>query len=273
MRIRLVAILLLVATAIAAWQAESRAAQSQRLLLRSLVARLEPFGTLSYGTVTAHFWGAGAIEDLRFTPSAALKAQLDLPADFSAHLALLEYTDWQTGAIWPVRAHLRFDEATLPWVAPWPQTFQGRFDWQYGERSQEVRLGWSLQAAAAATLDGTLVLRLADPQKLAGATLLSGKLHYRDQGLAQGERAALAARLGADPQNAEVAFTELLTAWMTGHGLPPDNSSRETLRTFAREPLALTLLLDPPGELRPDTLGLFAPSDRLAALGFSLRNQ
>lgn len=273
MRIRLVLILLMAAAVAAAWQAEERAEKRQQLLLRSLAARLEPFGSLNYDEVHAHFWGSGSVENLRFTPAGALRSRLVLPEDFAVRIARLEFSAWPAGAPWPLRAHLRFDAMTLPLETPWPQSYQGWIDFEYIEPTRELQLAWLLEAPAAAGLQGRLALRLEEPSTLSGATLLGGTLHYRDQGLAQNARAALAARLGADPQNATAALAETLITWMTAQGLPPDDSSRAALRAFAGEPLALTLRLDPPGALRPDTLNLFAPADRLAALGWSLVNQ
>ncbi|MDO9452288.1 MAG: hypothetical protein Q7J29_05450 [Stagnimonas sp.] len=273
MRFRLILPMLLAAAAITAWQAETRAALEQRLLLRSLTAQLTPLGSLSYGATSAHFWGSGRVENLRFAPDADWIARHALPADFALHIPQLHYSDWQADEGWPAAVRLQFDTATLPLPAPWPRTASGTLDWQYRRVEGTLRVALTLDAPRAAAADATLSLQLAAPQRLTGATLLGGTLQYRDQGLAQGARAALALQLGADPQNADSALAEMLAQWLTEQGLPPTAELRESLTAFAREPLALTLHLDPPGALRPDTLLLFAPADRIAALGLSVQAQ
>ncbi len=273
MRFRLILLVLLAAAAITGWQAETRAALEQRLLLRSLAAQLAPLGGLSYGATSAHFWGSGSIQDLRFAPDADWIARRALPADFALHIPELHYSGWQAGEGWPAAVHLQFETATLPLPEPWPQMASGTLDWQYRSVEGTLRAALTLDAPGAAAADANLSLQLAAPQRLVGATLLGGTLHYRDQGLAQGARATLALKLGADPQNTDAALAEALTQWLTAKGLPPTTELRESLTTFAREPLALTLHLDPPGALRPDTLPLFAPADRIAALGLSVQAQ
>lgn len=273
MRFRLILLLLLAAAVITGWQAETRAALEQRLLLRSLTAQLAPLGSLSYGETSAHFWGSGSIQNLRFAPDADWIARHALPADFALHIPQLHYSDWQAGEGWPAAVRLQFDSASLPLPEPWPHAASGTLDWQYRSAEGALRVALTLDAPGLAAADGSLSLQLATPQRLAGATLLGGSLHYRDLGLAQGARAALALQLGADPQNADAALTEALTQWLTAQGLPPTAELRQSLTTFAQEPLALTLHLDPPGALRPDTLPLFAPADRIAALGLSAQAQ
>ena len=264
MRLRLIAILIVLASLFAAWQAETRAELRQRLILRSLAAQLAPLGTLDYGQISAHFWGSGEISDLRFLPGDARQANLAL------HIPKLSYRRWQDGSRWPARFELRFDTATLPLATPWPSRASGTLDWQYREPESALDVRFSLDAPAAASVQGTVALQLAKPADLAGATLRSASFSYRDQGLAQGERAALALRLGADPQNANAALAEAISQWLEAQGLPPTAEVRRSLTAFARDPLALTVRLDPPGALRPDTLPLFAPADRITALGVSL---
>lgn len=264
MRIRTILLLLITVGGIAGWQAETRAGLTQRLLLRSLSAQLAPWGTLSYGPTTAHFWGRGEIHDLRFAPRPEWRA------DGALHIPLLRYRDWQGGEGWPAAVHLRFDTATLALSAPWPTQAGGDVDWRYRAAEGDLRLQLSLDAPAAAAIDAKLALQLAQPRQLRGATLASASLRYRDQGLAQGERATLSQRLGADPQNAEAALAEQISQWLTVRGLPPNAALASALREFAREPLAATLSLDPPGALRPETLPQFAPADRITALGLRL---
>lgn len=264
MRLRLVAILIVLAGLIAAWQAETRAELRQRLMLRSLAAQLAPLGTLEYGETSAHFWGSGEISELRFVPADAQQTDLAL------HIPRLSYRRWQDGKRWPARFELRFDTATLPLAAPWPSRVGGTLDWLYREAEGALDVRFSLDAPEAASVQGAVALQLAKPTELAGVVLRSARLNYRDQGLAQGERAALALRLGADPQNADAALAETIGQWLQAQGLPPTAEVREALQAFARDPLALTVRLDPPGPLRPDTLPLFAPADRLTALGMSL---
>ncbi|MES2885696.1 MAG: hypothetical protein V4709_12880 [Pseudomonadota bacterium] len=264
MRLRLVAILVVLASVIAAWQAETRAELRQRLMLRSLAAQLAPLGALAYGQTSAHFWGSGEISELRFVYS-------DGPlAGHALHIPRLSYRRWQDGSRWPARFELHFDTAILPLAAPWPGRASGTVDWLYRESDGALDLRFSLDAPKAASVQGSVALRLAKPAELAGATLRSAGLSYRDQGLAQGERAALALRLGADPQNANAALAEAIAQWLQAQGLPPTAEVRQALADFARDPLALTIRLDPPGPLRPDTLPLFAPADRLIALGMRL---
>lgn len=264
MRIRTILLLLIAAGGIAGWQAETRAALKQRLILRSLTAQLAPRGTLSYGSTTAHFWGCGEIHDLRFTPNS------EWQADGALHIPLLRYRDWQGGESWPAAIHLSFDTATVALPEPWPTQGGGEVDWQYRAAEGDLQLRWSLDAPGSAAIKGSLALQLAQPRQLRGATLASASLRYRDQGLVQDERAALSQRLGADPQNAEVALAEQISQWLSARGLPPDATLTSALRQFAREPLAATLSLDPPGTLRPETLPHFAPSDRITALGLRL---
>lgn len=264
MRLRLVAILIALASLFAAWQAETRAELRQRLMLRSLAAQVAPLGTLDYRQTTAHFWGSGEITDLRFVPSDAEHAHLAL------HIPRLSYRHWQDGSRWPARFQLRFDTATLPLPAPWPSRASGTLDWQYREADGALDVRFSLDASKAASMQGTVALQLAKPAELAGAVLRSVRLSYRDQGLAQGERAGLALRLGADPQNANAALAEAIGQWLQAQGLPPNAEVRQALADFARDPLSLTVKLDPPGTLRPDTLRLFAAADRITALGMSL---
>lgn len=269
MRLRLVLLFLLAAAAISGWQAEARAALQLRLLLRSLTVQLEPFGSLSYGATQAHFWSRGHIQDLRFVPTDALRTQFALPSDFALHIPMLHYRDWQPGEGWPQAMRLRFEVATLPLPAPWPTVSSGTLDWRHATADGALHLAITLKAPDYAAVESSLSLQHASPKRLAGATLLSGTLRYHDLGLAQGHRAALAATLGADPLNAEAAFANALTQWLSNHGLPPDSALRSRLATFAQDPLHLTLRLDPPGALRPDTLPQFAPADRIAALGLS----
>lgn len=257
-------LLLIAIGGVAGWQAETRAGLKQRLLLRSFAAQLAPWGTLSYGATTAHFWGRGEIHDLRFTPRAEWRS------DGALHIPLLRYRDWQDGEGWPAAFHLQFDTAAIALPEPWPTQAGGEVDWRYRAAEGDLRLQWSLDAPAAAAIDAKLALRLAQPRQLRGATLLSASLRYRDQGLAQGERATLSQRLGADPQNAEAALAEQISQWLTARGLPPNAALASALREFARDPLAANLSFDPPGALRPETLPQFAPADRLAVLGLRL---
>lgn len=273
MRTLFALILLLLAGLFAGWQAENHASLRQRLMLRSLAAQLEPFGQLSHQHASAHFWGSGEITGLRFEPGQELRARHTLPAGFALQVPLLRYRDWQDGERWPARFRLAFEQASLPLAAPWPGQFSGSLDWQYESETGLLRLASTLEAPGAASLQGELALKLAQAASLRLATLIKASLHYRDQGLAQGERAALAARLGADPQNANAAFAETLANWLAAQGAPANASVRTALAAFAREPTALTLKLDPPGALRPETLPQFAAADRLAALGLSLENR
>ncbi len=270
MLFRLILLLLLASAGIACWQAETRAALEQRLLLRSLAAQLLPLGNLSYSKASAHFWGRGEIEELRFAPGDALQGRYGLPPDFALHIPSLRYRGWQRGRNWPAAAKFSFDTATLPLAEPWPRLASGSFDWRYRVEAGDLRLAMTLDSPGAAAAQASLQLRLAAPEQLSGAILLGGLLQYLDQGLAQNERAALASRLGADPDDAELAFAENLQQWLTGHGLPPDAAMRSALRAFAHEPLGLTLRLDPPGALRPETISQFAAEDRAALLGLSI---
>lgn len=270
MRIRLVLLVVLLAGLAAGWQAETRAGLQQRLLLRSLTAQLAPFGALSTGQSTAHFWGSGEITALRFTPGDTLRARYALPPDFALNIPSLRYSDWHKGEHWPAQVRLRFDTATLPLAEPWPQSYSGRLTWAYRDTDGSLRLAMTLAAANAADIDGTLSLRLATPGRLSGATLLAGQLRYRDLGLVQGQRAALAWRLGGDPQNADHALAERLGQWLQQHGLPATPAQSLALSRFAAAPATLTVQLDPPGALRPETLPQFAPADRAAALGLSM---
>ena len=270
MRLKWIALALLVAAGFSAWQAESRAELKQRLLLRALVAQTAAQGQLSYGATTAHFWGSGRIENLRFTPSEALAAAWGWPAGKSLHIPALTYRDWQDGPVWPRRADLRFNSLSAPLPDPWPREASGSLDWRYQADSGDLRLSLALEAPRAARIDGSLALQLTTPQRLRGAILRSGRWSYRDAGFAQGQRAALGLRRGVAPENASSALAESLKQWLTAQGLPPSFSQRLTLDAFAREPLALAVQLDPPGALRPEILGQFAPEDRSAALGLSL---
>lgn len=272
MRILITLCLLLAAAGFTCWQAETRADLRQRVLLRSLVSQLAPFGVLSYGQTTAHFWGSGSIEDLRFTPEAALLEEHHLPADFALHIPQLRYRDWQHGTGWPATARFVFDTATLPLAEPWPGSAGGTLDWHYRVANGDLQLALTLDAPKAGAVEADLTLKLAEPERLTAATLIKGGLHYRDYGMVQGQRAVLTQRLGADPQNAETALADTLTQWFTARGLPLNSAQRSTLRDFAREPMALTLRLEPPGALRPETLPQFAPTDRVSALGLSLEN-
>lgn len=270
MRLKWIALALLVAAGFAACQAESRAGLKQRLLLRALVAETAPHGQLSYGETVAHFWGTGRIEELRFVPNAETAEVLGWPAGEALELPRLSYTDWQDGPVWPARAALHFEAVRAPLPEPWPQQASGTLDWDYAVDSGELRLGLALDAAGAATLQSQLALKLATPQRLRGAVLLGGSLLYQDAGLAQEQRIALGLPLGADPQNASNALAGALAQWLAARGLPLPPAQRLVLDAFAREPLALRLKLDPPGALRPETLGQFAPADRSAALGLTL---
>lgn len=264
MRIRTILLLLIVVGGITGWQAETRAGLKQRLLLRSLTAQLVPWGALSYGPTTAHFWGSGEIHDLRFAPNP------EWQANGALHIPLLRYRDWQQGEGWPAAIQLQFDTATIALPEPWPTQVGGDLDWRYRAAEGDLRLQWSLDAPASAAIKGSLALQLAQPLQLRGATLTSASLRYRDQGLAQGERAELGQRLGADPQNADAALAEQISQWLTVRGLPPDTALANALSEFAREPLAATLHIDPPGTLRPETLRQFAAADRITALGLQL---
>ncbi len=270
MRIRTVLLLLLLAAGIGCWQAETRAALAQRLWLRSLAVQLQPFGSLSYGDTRAHFWGSGEVQTLRYVPAPAWLAARGLPADLALEIPLLRYRDWQAEDGWPHRMRLTFAEARLNLPAPWPQQASGSLDWHYQPADRDLRLALSLDAPAAAAIEARLGLQLQAARQWRGAALLDGQLQYRDQGLAQGERAALALALGADPQNADAALAARLAAWLSARGLPPTPAFSAALLAFAREPLAATLTLDPPGTPRPESLPLFAPADRMTALGLQL---
>ena len=273
MRTTVIVVLLLLASLFAGWQAEARAGLRQRLMLRSLAAQLEPLGQLSHQSASAHFWGSGEITGLRFEPGEALRARHALAGDFALHIPLLSYRDWQDGENWPARFRLSFDTASLPVAAPWPGQFSGGLDWQYEVQTGDLKLAGTLDAPGAARLEGALALKLAQAASLGRATLIKATLHYHDQGLAQGERAALAARLGADPQNANEALAKALVNWLESLGAPANANVRSALAAFAAEPTSLTIKLDPPGALRPETLPQFAPADRLTALGLSLENR
>lgn len=270
MRLKWIALALFIAAGLAAWQAETRAELKQRLLLRALVAQASPYGQLSYGATTAHFWGSGRVENLRFIASDALAAHWGWPPGEALHIPVLSYRDWQDGPVWPARAALRFDSLQAPLPEPWPREAGGSLDWRYQVESGALRLKFALDSAGAAAVDSELALQLTTPQRLRGAILSSARLSYRDAGFAQGQRAALGLQRGADPENASTALAEALKQWLSDQGLPLPTSQRLALDAFAREPLALDVQLDPPGELRPDTLGQFAPADRSTALGLSL---
>lgn len=270
MRLKWIALALVIAAGLAAWQAETRAELKQRLLLRALVAQASPYGQLSYGATTAHFWGSGRVENLRFTPSDTLAADWGWAPGEALNIPLLSYRDWQDGPVWPARAALRFDSLQVPLPEPWPREASGSLDWSYQVESGALRLKLALDSAGAAAVDSELALQLTTPQRLRGAILSSARLSYRDAGFAQGQRAALGLQRGADPENASTAFATVLKQWCADQGLPLSTSQRLALDAFAREPLALDIQLDPPGALRPDTLGQFAAADRGVALGLSL---
>lgn len=270
MRLKWIALALVITAGLAAWQAEARAELKQRRLLRALVAAAAPHGQLAYGATTAHFWGAGRIENLRFVPSAALATAWGWPQGEALQLPELSYRDWQDGPVWPARAALHFEALTAPLPAPWPRQASGSLQWNYQADSGALRVALVLDAPAAAAIQGELTLQLTTPQQLHGAILSGASLRYRDAGLAQGQRVALGLQRGADPENASAALAGVLQQWLIARGLPLPAAAQHVLATFAREPLALDVLLDPPGALRPETLGQFAPADRSAALGLSL---
>ncbi len=272
MRMFRVSIFLLLAAGAACWQAESRAGLEQRLRLRALAAQLEPLGTLHYGETSAHFWGSGHIDTLRFVPGEALRARHGLAPDFALSIPRLRYADWQGERPWPARLRVRFDALALPLPEPWPQTYSGVADWRYHADSGALQMTLAL-AAPAAVIDARLGFRLPSPERFTQAILTGGRLHYRDQGLAQNHRAALALQRGVDPQSGETAFAAQLADWLSQHGLPPDTALQSALRRFAREPTVLTMHLEPPGSLQPETLSQFAPRDRAAALGLRLEPQ
>lgn len=269
MRKRLVLILLLLAGLATAWQAETRATLKQRLILRSLTSQLALHGALSYTEASAHFWGSGEITELRFVPGDALRARYALPADAEFHIPSLRYRDWQDGEQWPETVRFRFDTATLPLVEPWPKIYSGTLDWTYGA-DNSLNVASTLQAERAGRIETTLALRLAAPASFDEAILRKAGLHYRDLGFAQTQRAVLAQRLGADTQSADGALADLIAKWLLERGLPLATEQRQALGQFASAPTALTIRLDPPGELRPGTLSLFTPVDRVAAVGLSI---
>lgn len=270
MRLKWIALALLIAAGLAAWQAETRAELRQRLLLRALVAQVAPYGQLRYGQTVTRLWGSGRVENLQFLPGEALAAAWGWPAGESLSIPTLNYRDWRDGSVWPARAVLHFDAMTAPLPEPWPRQASGSLYWNYQADRGALRVKLSLDAPAAAAIDGELALQLTTPRRLPGAILSSARFRYRDAGFAQGQRAALGLQRGADPENASAAFSALLKQWCAEQGLPLSTSQRLALDAFAREPLALDVQLDPPGALRPDTLGQFAPADRGAALGLSL---
>ena len=267
---RLAILLLLAAAGLGFWQAEQAAALQQRVLLRSIEAQLAPYGTLSHGEATAHFWGRGSVQNLRFTPNAALRTRYRLPADFALVLPELRYHNWQQSQRWPSSATVLFEQAQASLPEPWPVSFQGSLVWSYEVATGNLTLRVQLTAARAGTMDARLALVLDKPEQLAGARLFSATLDYQDLGLAQEQRVALSWQQGATSNDAEQALATVLGDWLSRAGLPLDAAAHNALRRFAREPLSLTVQLDPPGVLRPETLGQFAPEDRQAALGLQL---
>lgn len=270
MRSALTLLLILAALALAGWQAQSRATHQQQLVLRSLAARLAPVGALSHAGSSAHFWGSGNIMGLHFIPNEATRAHYGLRSGAALHIPALHYRGWVQGSPWPKAIHLAFDQASLPLAAPWPDTVSGHLDWQHDPATGRLGLAFMLTTAGAARVQGEWSAQLPANTPLQEATLLQGRLHYQDLGLAQEARAGLALRLGADPGNAEAALADALVQWLIQHGLTPDAGLRASLLAFAREPLALTAQFDPPGALRPITLPQFAAADRAAALGLSV---
>lgn len=269
MRVALVVIVLVAASTFALWQAERGATLAMQLQLRALAARTATAGTLEYEDVQSHFWGAGRISGLRFTPDAQWLANRGWPAGLALEIPELRYRGWQPGPEWPAAFEWRFEQAMLPLPSPLPQRFSGTLSWSHALPGGALDLRLSLDAPGTAAVDTELKLTAPDPARWREAVLRGAGLRYRDQGLAQGWRAGAAAKLGADPRNAETALAEALQQQLASWGLPASTALRKALADFAHEPLALTLRLEPPGELRLGQLDLYAPADREAALGLT----
>lgn len=269
MRVALVVIVLVAAGTFAFWRAERDATLAMQLQLRALAARTAIAGTFEYEQVQAHFWGAGRISGLRFVPDAQWLADRGLPASFALDIPELRYRAWQPGPEWPSAFEWQFAEATLPLPSPWPQRFSGTLSWSHLLPSGALDLRVSLDAPGSAAIETGLKLSSPDPSRWREAVLRGAELRYRDRGLAQGWRAGAAAKLGADPQNAETALAAALQRQLADWGLPTSTALQDALADFAREPLLLTLRLEPPGELRLGQLDLYAPADREAALGLT----
>lgn len=262
--------LIVAAASLWLWQGESRAALAQRALLRGLQVQLAPWGTLEYGATRAHFWGSGAIESLRFSLSPAASDTWGLPRGLVLTIPQLRYTEWQGHQRWPQKASLRLEHASIALPPPWPDHFAGRIDWDYRVETGQVSLNWLLDAPASGQLEGKLALQLDSPRTWSKAALTGGEWRYRDAGLAQTWRSERLLRSSASPQDTEQILSAELVAGCERYGLPPDAALRAELAGFARDPTAFTLRLDPPGRLRPEDLPLFAPADRIAALGLRL---
>jgi len=164
-----------------------------------------------------------------------------------------------------------FHAAHLSVNDPWPKSVSGGFEWHYGRDDGELFTAINLDSPETVKVQASVLLKLAQVASFSGAALSRAKLNFSDLGLAQNLRADLVSRLGADTNNADDALAAILVQWLNTIGIPPDESMRNELLKFAREPLSLTIELEPPGKLRPETLFLFAPNDRVAALGLSIK--
>ncbi|MDP3856899.1 MAG: hypothetical protein Q8Q73_03960 [Stagnimonas sp.] len=294
---RLSTLLLLSAAALGAGAlAWSRHCQQQaEFRLRVLAAQLEPLGQLGYRDLRAWPWGQGEVSQLRLQLSAPAAARLGLDAGDTLRaerVELLEYREhdprtpatmrlrW-SGLHWPLPAarvgpEAEADEPPLSRLrALGLQELRcdGELDLRYRLDDQVLRL-W-LKARAPALAEATLELSLRG-----GAGLFLGqfremelsraRLDYRDRGLLALIRQAPGLHHLVDGLDPEAGWSARFEQLSTDRGLRWGADDARRLREFLREPLALRLMLDPPGRLQLRNLPLYRSADLPQVLGLSV---
>lgn len=288
---RLSTLLLLGAIAMMAgaigWTQHCRTQAEYRL--RVLAARLEPLGRLDYQGLQAWPWGRGSLTGLQLRLSPIAARPLGLPVGERLRIERVEVLDYReqpsgtpeslnlrwTGLHWPLpgadRPELARGLAPLQELGLRELRVDGALEFRYLASDRSLRLDLDLRLPTLAAADLGLSLR-GGPELFEGRfgqlELSRMRLDYRDQGLLARLRQSPTLRTGIDdlaPEHGLQSRFDRVTAgwnWTTG--------DRERLQRFLREPLALKLELDPPGQLELRNLRLYDPADLPAVLGLSV---
>lgn len=269
--------------------------QQAEFRLRVLAAQLEPLGQLDYRDLRAWPWGRGEVSQLRLRLSASAAARLGLEAGDTLRaerVELLEYREhdprtpaalrlrW-SGLHWPLPLAREVPDAAggapplsqLRELGLQELRLDGELELRYrlDDRVLQLRLKTGAPQLAEAALE--LSLR-------GGAELFLGQfrelelsragLDYRDQGLLARIRQAPALHHLVDGLDPEAGWSARFERLSADRGLRWGADDARRLREFLREPLALRLMLDPPGRLQLRNLPLYRSADLPQVLGLSV---
>lgn len=257
-----------------------------------LIAQWQGYGRIHYDRLWVYLWGSGFVDGLSFEPTGLTQATLGLPLGYKLQIDTLHF---ERPSLDPQnrlsQLRLRFDGLHLPMQDAYK--LRGRnpppalLHLGYGELLLDGRLSirqlgdadlllvdGDVNGADFADIDFSLQLD-ADQNRLLKAPDQIGlrklTVDYADRGLMQRYLGYSAAMMRLPPETARNALIAQLDERARREAWTWDESSREALRAFLRDPVGFHLVLDPPRDVVVRDLSLYKIGDWPAVLGFKLQ--